>query len=312
MLRLTLIILGLAILVPLLAYYLFPRPILYWFRDRIRLKGRLTAGSIRVGAYDWPYLDGGPRGGAPLLLVHGFGGDKDNWAMLAPYLTDRYHVIIPDLVGFGDNVRDHDAPYDIKAQTDRLIGFMDAFGVRQAHIVGNSMGGWIALQAALDHPGRLVTLTLVNNAGVMGKEESALQKLPRTDKSPLVPQSAADLKRLMGFIAHKPRYIPSRFMDVVYADRAEHGPLLDKIFWTIVADGDERPLNDRLAEVTVPTLIIWGRHDQLIHVSCVAELQAGIAGSEAVIFEDAGHVPMIEKPGGTAAVLRRFLAKHGH
>jgi abhydrolase domain-containing protein 6 len=309
--RLILILAILLIVVPFIAYWFFPRPLLGWVQRRLRAKGRLTLRHIRVGAFDWPYLEGGPRGGVPLLLVHGFGGDKDNWAMIAPHLTDRYHVIIPDLVGFGDNARDHDASYDIKAQTDRLIAFMDAIGVEKAHIVGNSMGGWIALQAALDHPGRLATLTLMNSAGVNGAEQSALQQMPRTDKSPLVPENVGDLKRLMAFIAHKPRSIPGRFMDVVFEDRSQHSALLDKIFWTIVADGDERPLNDRLGEVTVPTLIIWGRHDQLIHVSCVAELQKGIAGSEAVIFEDVGHVPMLEKPGATAAVLRRFLAKNG-
>lgn len=312
MLRLTLIILGLVLLGSFLAYWLFPRPILTWVRDRLRIKARLTLKSMRVGEFDWPYLEGGPSGAPPLLLVHGFGGDKDNWAMIAPHLTDRYHVIVPDLVGFGDNARVDTVPYDIAAQTGRLIDFMNAAGIQKCHIVGNSMGGWIALQATLDHPGRIETLTLVNNAGIIGKQESDLQKLPRTEKSPLVPESAADLKQLMGFIAHKPRYVPSRFMDVVFEDRAQYNPLLDKIFWAIVEDGEQRPLNERLRDVSVPTLIIWGRHDQLIHVSCVAELQAGIAGSEAVIFEDAGHVPMIEKPGATAAVLRRFLAKHGH
>jgi abhydrolase domain-containing protein 6 len=311
MVRLILIILGLTLLLSFLAYWLFPRPLLYWVRDRLRIKARLTLKSVRVGDFDWPYLEGGPPSKTPLLLVHGFGGDKDNWAMLAPHLTDRYHVIIPDLVGFGDNARADHVPYDIAAQTARLIDFMNAVGVQKCHIVGNSMGGWIALQAALDHPGRLETLTLVNNAGVIGKEESDLQKLPRTEESPLVATSAQDLKRLMAFIAHKPRYIPSRFMDVAWQDRAGSRALHDQIFWTIVEDGEQRPLNERLRDVAVPTLIMWGRHDQLIHVSCVAELQAGIAGSEAVIFEDAGHVPMIEKPGATAAVLRRFLAKHG-
>ena len=310
--RLILILAVLLILVPFLIYWFFPGPLLRFVQGRLRAKGRLTLRSAHSGGHDWPYLEGGPRGAMPLLLVHGFGGDKDNWAMLAPHLTDRYHVIIPDLVGFGDNVRDPGLPYDIKAQTDRLIGFMDAIGLQKAHIVGNSMGGWIALQAALDHPDRLATLTLVNNAGVKGAEESTLQKLPRTDKSPLVPESVGELKQLMGFIAHKPRAVPGRFMDVVFAERSQHSALLEQIFWTIVADGDERPLNDRLGEVRVPTLVIWGRHDQLIHVSCVAELEKGIPGSEAVIFEDVGHVPMIEKPGATAAVLRRFLAKHGH
>ena len=312
MLRLTLLILATLILVPILLYWLFPRPIFYHIRDRLRVRGRLSLKSMRVGEFDWPYLEGGPEGAPPLVLVHGFGGDKDNWAMIAPHLSDRYHLIIPDMVGFGDNARAEHVPYDIKAQTQRLIDFLDALGIARCHLVGNSMGGWIALQAALDHPGRLTTLTLVNNAGVNGKIESELQQMPRDGRSPLVATSAADLKRLMAFIVHKPRYIPSRFMDVAWQDRASHTDLLDRIFWTIVEDGEQRPLNDRLGEVTVPTLILWGRHDRLIHVSSVAELEAGIPVSEAVVFEDAGHVPMIEKPAATAGVMRRFLAKHGY
>lgn len=310
--RLTLLLIALAILVPMLAYWLFPRPILYWVRDRLRIRGRLTLRSVRAGAFDWPYLEGGPAGAPPLVLVHGFGGDKDNWAMIAPHLTDRFHVIVPDLVGFGENARPRDLPYDIAAQTARLIAFLDALGIDRCHLVGNSMGGWIALQAALDYPDRLATLTLVNNAGVNGKQESDLQQMPRDGVSPLVPTSAQDLKRLMAYIAHKPRYIPSRFLDVAFEDRAAHNDLLDKIFWTIVEDGDERPLNDRLKDVAAPTLIIWGRHDKLIDVSCVAELEAGIPVSEAVVFDNVGHVPMLEKPAATAAVMRRFLARHGH
>jgi len=312
MLRLTLIIIGIAILIPLLMYWLSPRPVLYWIRDRLRIKGGLTLNSVRVGDVDWPYLEGGRKGGPPLVLVHGFGGDKDNWSMLAPHLSHRYPLIVPDLVGFGDNARTPDVAYDIKSQTDRLIGFLDALGIAECHLVGNSMGGWIALQAALDHPGRLSTLTLVNNAGIIGSQESELQKLPRDGHSPLVPTSAPDLKRLMAFIAHKPRYIPARFLDVAFQDRVANNGLLDKIFWTIVEDGEQRPLNARLKDVAVPTLIIWGREDRLIHVSCVAELEAGIPVNEAVVFDNVGHVPMLEKPAQTAAVMRRFLARHGY
>lgn len=310
--RLMLIVFAVTILLPMAIYWLFPAPILNWVRGRLRQKGRLTAKSVRVEGFDWPYLEGGPASAPPLVLVHGFGGDKDNWALLAPHLTDRYHLIIPDLLGFGENARAQDAPYDIAAQTARLIAFLDALGIDQCHLAGNSMGGWIALQAALDYPKRLTTLTLVNNAGVNGSEQSELAQMPRDGISPLVATSAQDLKRLMSFIAHKPRFIPSRFLDVAYAERAGGTALHDKIFWTIVEDGEHRPLNNRLKEVSVPTLIIWGRHDRLIHVSCVAELEAGIPQAESMIFEDAGHIPMVEKPGATAAVIRRFLAKHGH
>jgi pimeloyl-ACP methyl ester carboxylesterase len=85
---------------------------------------------------------------------------------------------------------------------------------------------------------------------------------------------------------------------------------ISKIFWTLVEDGTVHPLNDQLDRVKAPTLIIWGRHDQLIDVSCVEVLEAGIPNAESVVFEDVGHVPMIENPKGTAKHHLEFLAKY--
>ena len=71
-----------------------------------------------------------------------------------------------------------------------------------------------------------------------------------------------------------------------------------------------RPLNDRLGAINVPTLVIWGRHDRLIDVSCAEVLHAGIEDSELLILEETGHIPMIEKPKETSARQLAFLAKH--
>ena len=89
-----------------------------------------------------------------------------------------------------------------------------------------------------------------------------------------------------------------------------HRELLDKIFWNLVDDSTANPLNDQLDQVKTPTLIIWGRHDQLIDVSCVDVLKNGIPDAESVVFEDVGHVPMIENSKGTAKHHLEFLAKH--
>ena len=85
--------------------------------------------------------------------------------------------------------------------------------------------------------------------------------------------------------------------------------MLDSIFWAIAADSLERPVNDRLADVKTPTLVVWGRHDRLIDVSCVAPIKAGIPNCQAVILEDIGHLPMIEAPETLATHHLPFLAK---
>lgn len=297
---------------PLVVYWLAPAWLLGLVLQMGRRRGRLERKVVRVDGAPCPYLDGGPAGGVPLVMVHGFGGDKDNWAFYAPHLTSQYRLICPDLPGFGESRRAPDGDYSVEAQARWLAKFLDALGVERCHLGGNSMGGYIALHFALMHPERLASLTLVNNAGVIGTHESELQQmvLAQPGVSPLVPRSLDDVRRLMAFVAYRPRFIPAGFLKVMLRVFTAHAALLDAIFLRLLDSMLNAPLNERLGEVKVPTQIIWGRHDRLIDVTCAEVQHAGIAGSEMVIFEDAGHVPMIELPGRTAAAQLEFLARH--
>ena len=294
-----------------LMYFIFPGRLVAIGRALLRWRGGMVQKSVAVDGRSWPYLEGGDPTKPLLLLVHGFAGDKDNWSMIAPYLTRDYHVIAPDLPGFGENERNPDLAYDLQAQTARLKAFADTLGLQRPHVAGNSMGGWIALRYAIDFPDALATLTLLDNAGVNGANESDLQKqAANEDYNPLVLASLEDADRLVAMVVHKPPYIPSRLKPVLYADGLKYRDQLDTIFWVIATEGRDHPLNARLGEVKVPTLIIWGRHDKLLDVSCVPVLEAGIAGSVSHIFDHIGHVPMIEDPKATATVMKGFLAKH--
>ena len=296
-------ILGFLVMALVTVYVLFPRSLFIFLRNALRRKGKLTEKSIKVGDLVWPYLEGGPSDGEPLVLLHGFGGDKDNWAMYAPEMVGKYRLIAPDLPGFGENTRDIGRDYDMITQAARVREFLDAMGIDKCHIGGNSMGGFVSLRFALDYPERLISMTLFNNAGVVGTNESELQ-------NPLEIHSPEDVKRMLAFVAHKPMKVPGQFRKIFYEDFAVHRALLDKIFWTLVEDGTEKPLNDQLDRVKTPTLIVWGRHDQLIDVSCVDVLEDGIPNAESVVFENVGHIPMIENPKGTAARHLEFLAKY--
>jgi abhydrolase domain-containing protein 6 len=293
-------------------YFLFPRVLFNQARGALRRRGGMVLRSVTVDGLVWPYLEGGNPAGKAVVLVHGFGGDKDNWSFYAPYMTGEYRLICPDLPGFGENARRLDVDHAVAVQAVRLRDFLDALGIDKCHLGGNSMGGYIALHFALEFPERLRSLTLFNNAGVLGPDESELQKIVEAegDASPLVPRTLAEMDRLMGFVVHKPRYIPAQFKKLALADNKPHQALLDSIFEQMIDDIQNRPLNDRLGEIATPTQIIWGRHDQLVDVSCATTQNAGIKDSELVILEDVGHVPMIEAPARTAQHHLAFLAKH--
>ena len=187
--------------------------------------------------------------------------------------------------------------------------FLDALGIDRCHLAGNSMGGFVALRFALDFPDRLASLTLLDNAGVAGAGSSDLQRSIEQGENPLELKTVADVDRLLAFVYRRPPFMPHGFKKVLLDDALANAQLLDEVFWTLADEGIAGVLNARLGEVQVPTLIVWGRHDQLIDVSAVDELRRGIAHSVAVIFEHVGHVPMLEAPQETAAHHLALLAR---
>jgi pimeloyl-ACP methyl ester carboxylesterase len=294
----------------LAALYAFkPRVLFDGLKAVLRRRASLSRHSVRVGDIEWPYLDGGKATGEPVVLVHGFGGDKDNWTLYAPYLTPHHRVICPDLPGFGENDHSVDRDYGMQAQARRLHGFLDALGIDRCHLAGNSMGGFVALRFALDFPDRLVSLTLLDNAGVAGAGTSDLQRSIKQGENPLELKTMADIDRLLAFVYRKPPFMPRQFKKLLLDDALANAQVLDKVFWALADEGIAGVLNARLAEVRAPTLIVWGRHDQLIDVSAVDELRRGIADSVAVIFDHVGHVPMLEAPQETAGHHLALLAR---
>ncbi len=303
-------ILGAFILALLAGYFILPKALYDLMTALLRFRGGMRQKSIKVGDNIWPYLEGGRHDGVPMVLLHGFGGDKDNWSIYAPHITKYHRLIAPDLPGFGENDRSLDRDYDIASQVHRLSAFLDAMNIPQCHIGGNSMGGFIALQFVMEYPDKVSSLTLFNNAGVIGADKSELAIAAEKGENSLALADLADVDRLMAFISYKPVPMPKNFKKIFFAEAEAHRDLLDKIFWQIAGAGINHPLNDRLAEIAAPTLIIWGRHDRLIDVSCVSVLEEEIRNSESIILEETGHVPMIEKPKETAARHLAFLAKH--
>lgn len=299
------------LLTPVVFYVAAPERLLALMRWALRRRSGSQLRWVDAAGSRWPFLEGGKRAGEPLVLLHGYAGDKDNWALYLPFFRRRYRLICPDLPGFGENDRSLGRGYDSASQADRLVRFLDALGINRCHLAGNSMGGMIALRVGLDFPERIRSLTLIDNAGVTGARQSELIAAAAEGTNGLAVRSEADFDRVMRLVMHKPPRMPRRIKRVMVEDAVGHQASLDAIFAEIVDEISTRPLNPRLHEVRIPTLIVWGREDRAIDVSCVAVLERGIAGSEAVILDETGHIPMVERPAETARHHLDFLRRHG-
>jgi len=261
-----------------------------------RLSG-LQAKTCTVRGQAMPYLEGGE--GDPLVLIHGFAGDKDNYTRVARYLVPHYRVIIPDLPGFGEASRDPDASYTMADQVSNLVAFLDQLGLPQVHLGGNSMGGFIAAQMAGEHPERVVSLWLLDAAGTGAAHRSdMLQHYQGTGEVPLLVRSEADFRELLKTATYRIPFMP-RCVRKFYARRAMADlPLHTGIMAQLAASP---PLEEQFSAIAIPALIVWGEEDRMLDPAGASALHVLLPDSRMRMMPSVGHMPMLEAPAQAAS-----------
>lgn len=270
-----------------------------------RQRAGLSTKEIQVDGLTIRYYEGGPADGETLLMLHGFGANRDNWLRFSRHLTGRYHVIAPDLPGFGESSKP-DASYDVASQAERVHALAKALGVQKLHLIGNSMGGHIAALYAARHPEQVLSLALLDNAGVSSPTKSEMfQRIERGEPNPLVVRKPEDFDALMHFVFVTPPELPEslkrHFAEQSMANRAHY----DQIFAQLRAQ--YVPLEPELPKIQAPTLLLWGDQDRVLDVSSIEVMKPLLKQPSVVIMKDCGHVPMLERPEETAQHYQAFL-----
>jgi len=270
-----------------------------------RARSGLRLGHAAVPGFTMPYLDGGS--GEPLVLVHGFGGDKDSFTRIARFLTPRFRVVAPDLPGFGDAGRDPQARYHIDAQVERLRAFLGELGLGAVHLGGNSMGGFIAAQYAASYPESVRSLWLLDAAGAARARDTPLiGRYLETGEMPLLVRAEADYAELLRAVAHRMPPLPHSLRRVLARRAVADFELHRRIFREIGIESP--PLDARYGTIRAPTLIVWGREDRILNPAAGEDMRAAIPRSRLLVMDATGHLPMIERPRATASAFVDFLA----
>jgi len=255
--------------------------------------------------------DEGPRDDpSPLVLLHGTSASLHTWDGWAAALGPRRRVIRFDLPGFGLTGPFPDADYRPERYLRFMRALLDRLGVARCVLAGNSFGGQVAWMTALDQPQRVEKLILVDAAGYPFRSAS----VPLGFRLARVPV----LNRLMSVVL--PRALVAASVRNVYGDPAKVTPaLVDRYFEITLREGNRDalvrrfaqfpsgPEAARIAELRLPTLILWGGRDRLIPPADAERFHRDIAGSTVALFPALGHVPHEEDPSGTAAAVSAFL-----
>jgi len=249
------------------------------------------------------YLEGGQ--GEPLMMLHGFGANKDGFDRVAKYLTPKYRVIIPDHIGFAESSHPPDADYLSKAQAERLHILANALGIKDIHLAGSSMGGQIALAYAALYTPEVKSLWLLDTAGVWSAPASELRKrIEETGQNPLLVRTEDEFAGLFPWVMAEPPFIPRPIMNVIAQERIQNFELEKRIFDQIAGDSIE----DRIKGMTTPTLIVWGDKDRTLNVATAEILHSLMPRSQVIIQQNIGHLPHLEAPERTANDYLKFRA----
>jgi pimeloyl-ACP methyl ester carboxylesterase len=260
---------------------------------------------IQVGDHRVVYSEGGD--GEPVVLLHGFGASADSWNRFAKPLTKRYHVIAPDLPGWGQSTRLEAESYGYTQQVERLHQFVTQLGLKRFHLLGHSMGGFLASAYAARYPEEVITLGLICPHGVTEPQASDLAKSVAAGDNWLVARSLPEFDRLLnGVFARRP-YMPKSVFRLM-ATHAIRGSVKSEKIFTEMQTNDP-PLVERLGQIHAPTLILWGDKDRVLDISCAEVFCQGIKRSELLVLNDSGHMPLIENARECATAWMNFVKK---
>ncbi len=298
-----------AIIVGLIVWAaLYPEPATQLAFRAERAVNGLEYRTVSADGETWHYLVGGPEDGETIVLLHGFGGEKDNWNRFLGHLTGDYRVVVPDLPGFGESARHPDWDYSLVPQRDRVHAFVTALRLGRFHLAGHSMGGHLSILYALEHPEQLASLALINNAGVASPVESEFLRNVNAGNNDLIIRTRDDFDSMMAMVFEEQPFAPWPMRNGLAARAMANADFNAAIFASLLRDFDES-LESRLPEIPCPVFIVWGDNDRILDVSAVTVMQQALPTADVVIMENMGHMPILERPRETAEFYRAFLRK---
>ncbi|MDR6834072.1 MULTISPECIES: alpha/beta fold hydrolase [unclassified Sphingopyxis] len=264
----------------------------------------IVANGIRTN-----YIEAGDPSLPPLILIHGSGPGVTafaNWNGVIPALSEHFHVLAPDMVGFGyTEVPENVTDFTLDFWVDHIIGFLDALGIDQASFIGNSYGGALSLAVAARHPDRVRRFALMGAAGLKFEMSEGLLNVWGYEPS------EANMRKLMETFAYNPGLVTDAI--VLSRHNASIRPGSHEAFSRLFPEPRQAKL-DRLATpeddirgIQAPALIIHGREDVIVPVDVAYRFSALLPHSELHVFGECGHWTQIEKKDRFIEVVLPFL-----
>jgi pimeloyl-ACP methyl ester carboxylesterase len=227
------------------------------------------------------YYVAGPETGKPVVLVHGLGGRCEDWRNLAPYVAQAgYRVYLPDLPGYGRSQKPADFSYSVVDESEVVVHFMDAMGLKQVDLGGWSMGGWIAQEVASRHPDRIDRLMLFDSAGIYEK--------PVWDTALFTPTSNEELEQLDALLMPHPPTVPSFIAADILRVSRQDAWVIHRALDSMLTGKDAT--DALLPQLKMPVLLVWGSEDRITPLNQGEKMHKLMPQSQLDVIAGCGHL----------------------
>ncbi|MBL8499164.1 MAG: alpha/beta hydrolase [Nitrosomonas sp.] len=253
--------------------------------------------------------------GEPVLLIHGFGASSYSWRHVIEPLAQKNRVITIDLKGFGDSPKPRDDAYSVYEQARLVRNFILENDLKNLHIIGHSYGGGVALAVSIylsaSNPGLQKSLVLIDSIAYPQELPGFVKILATPVLGPLITYAVPNtfqVKNLLQIVYFNDDLIPQEAVDHYAADLGKPDAkyaLLTSVRQMLPTDLQQ--FSDNYASLTIPTLIIWSREDEIVPLAVGKRLHENLPNSKLVIMSDVGHAVQEEKPSLLLPHLRSFL-----
>ncbi|NIK13112.1 alpha/beta fold hydrolase [Alkalibacillus almallahensis] len=243
-----------------------------------------------------------------MILIHGFLASTYSFSSITPELSKHYSILALDLPGFGQSEKSVTFEYSFKQYRQLIVAVMDYFDIDRAHLVGHSMGGQVALSVAKASPERVNTLMLLCSSGYLKRAKTWLRYssyMPFFYRFVYRYFKRKDVRNVMEKVLYRHELITDEMMDTYTK------PLLDinfhKSLTRLLRQREGDLSTEELQQISVPTLLIWGREDEIVPLKIGERLTEDLPNSQLEVFDESGHLVADERPNDVIRTINQFI-----
>lgn len=280
-------------------YFIYPGLMMSAVQSLSASGAGLVKKSVDIDGYRAHYFQGGDPSKPTLILLHGLNDDKNSFVTSVRELTQDYHLVLPDLQAHGENLKALDRDYSIAGQAKFVDQLINKLNISHAVIGGNSMGGHTAAAFAARYPNKTRGLVILNATGMQLQNESVYVTFPEK----------IDVQFLQDFFdsafVTAPAF-PQPVLQHLVNETNKTIPFMNDLIKQ-VETGDGFRMNEAAQTINAPALVLWGKHDPIVHLEYGHAYVQAITNARLVILENAGHSAQFEIPQRIQAELKGFM-----